>query len=192
MRELVRSDSLPEQAEDAARLGVTQQAVSRALRALRGATAGGTEELLDMFLEEYPGPGGKAFGWYGLDPVTAQTRTAVSLASILELDPLVGGDVAADRIAPWKLPARTRTYLRGVMDLGGEGFGPAPLAEATLICCTPCDQTLWATGTGVEANAQRSVADPALVLWELLHSDDPDSDQAAEHLRRAILTGAVR
>ena len=58
MRELVRSDSLPEQAEDAARLGVTQQAVSRALRALRGATAGGTEELLDMFLEEYPGPGG--------------------------------------------------------------------------------------------------------------------------------------
>lgn len=193
MRLLLRDGSLPDQTEVAARLGVSQQAVSRALRALRGT---GTEDpadaLLDRFLDEYPGPGGKEFGWYGLDPVTTQTDAAVTLADSLELEPIIGGDVAADRIAPWKLPSRSRIYLREPMDLGGEGFVPAPLTEATLICCTPRDLSLWATGTDVENGTPHLRADPALVLWELQHSDDPDSDQAAGRLRTAILAGTAR
>lgn len=192
MRELLRTGSLPEQTEVAARFGVTQQAVSRALRTLGDMGAGDPEKLLDLFLGEYAGPGGKEFGWYALTPVTEQTDVAVSLAHDLELDPIVAGDVAADRIAPWKLPTRSRIYLRGPMDLGGEGFIPAPLAEATLICCTPRDRTPWATGTKVGDDVTHRLADPALILWELLHSDGADSDQAAEHLRQAIIEGAAR
>lgn len=192
MRTLIRDGSLPEQTVVAAQFQVTQQAVSRALRTLRDARTEDLAELLALFFEEYPGPGGKEFGWYGLEPVTKQVSTAVSLAHSLDLDPMVGGDVAADRIAPWKLPTRARVYLRGTIDLGGEGFVPAPLMEATLICCTPRDRTLWATGTAVEGDVPHLVADPVLVLWELLHSDDPDSDQAAAHLRQAILAAASR
>ncbi|MBM7500334.1 hypothetical protein JOD52_001174 [Brachybacterium muris] len=192
LRELIRGGSLPDQAELAARLGVTQQAVSRALRTLNGMGPADPAGWLDLFLEEYPGPGGKEFGWYGLEPVTQQTSTAVSLAHSLELDPVVGGDVAADHHAPWKLPTRSRIYLRGPMDLGGEGFVPAPLAEATLICCTPRDRTLWVTGRESPDGVPHLVADPVLVLWELLHSDDPDSDQAAAALRTVILEGGAQ
>lgn len=178
-------------------MGTTQQSVSRAAQALQGLVIDRGEglfavdraRLLEHWRHEYPGPSGQEFGWYGLDTATEHVEAVVGLAAQLEVQALVSGDVAADRIAPWKHPMRGRVYLSGPIDLADDGFVPAPLAEANLIVCIPRDPTLWnlvppiANGAGSE---DLPVADTAIVYWDLLMSGDQDSDEAAQQVSRLL------
>ncbi len=184
----------------AAQLGTSQQAISAAVRKLKdlvtdhggGVITRDRRALLAHWTAEYAGPGGHQFGWYGLADTREQARVAATVAASLDAQPLVSGDVAADVIAPWKLPARGRIYVRKPVDLAGDGFVPAPLEDATLITCVPRDPTLWRLiDAEVERGAPGSLplADPPIVLWDLLNSSDVDSDAAAEKVA-ALIVGA--
>lgn len=184
-------------------LGTSQQSVSNAVLKLgplvtdhgNGVVTTDKSALLEHWLNDYTGPGGQEFGWYSLDTAVQQTTKAVTLANLLHIAPLISGDVAADRIAPWKLPSRGRVYLSGPIDLAGDGFVPAPVDEATLITCVPRDPTLWrltdnSSSTGADT-APSVLADAAIVYWDVLLGGDSDSIEAADRLADHIIGGST-
>lgn len=183
-------------------LGTAQQSISRAAQQLDGLVidegaglmAVNRAKLLEHWRSEYTGPGGQEFGWYSLDPVAEQVKRTIDLATLLEVKALVSGDIAADRLAPWKLPSRGRVYVTGPVDLGGDGFVAVPVEEASLITCVPRDPSLWQLAPTLEAAAgsnDHPIADAAIVYWDLLMSTDPDSGEAADQLA-ALLVGTSR
>ncbi|WP_157983775.1 hypothetical protein [Nesterenkonia muleiensis] len=174
-------------------LGTSQQSVSNAARYLGdlvidhgdGLVARDRSRLLNHWRDEYIGPGGQEFGWYSLDPIAEQVTNAVDVANFLDAQPLVSGDMAADRYAPWKLPTRGRIYVSIPIDLSDDGFVPAPINEATLTVCTPRDPSLWKLldlFSAPEGTDNSTLADAMIVYWDLAHSPELDSDAAAEHL----------
>lgn len=200
-RYLLLADQPSRQQAIAQTIGTSQQSVSQAARHLgdliadkgAGLTATDRADLLEHWLGVYTGPGGQEFGWYSLDPVNEQTAKAARVAEVLDVEPLVSGDVAADLLAPWKLPAQGRIYVRGPVDLSGDGFVAAPVRDATLITCIPHDPTIWRL-TDLQRTTVNSgdlpLADPAIVYWDLTASSDIDSHEAAERIA-ALITGAT-
>lgn len=200
-RILLLAGSAMTQREIADAAGITQQAVSKILRGPAGrAAADGRSprsvgSRLDRWVEEYPGPGGIAAGWYHLDPVTAQARAAAGLAAELGIDALFAADVAADSYAPWRLPLSAELYTEEAMDLAPAGFVPAGPADATLTVRVPGDRTVFPVARWYADSSPAGVAglaDPILVYWALTHSDGPDADDAAGALREAIVEGRLR
>src|SRR5699024_3109373 len=198
MRSLLLTDRPLKQREAAEGLGGSQQSISsvtRQLRTILNIGASGMEPidrscLLECFASEYPGSRGHEFGWYSLEPPVAQTEHAAAVASSYGESPLISGDVAADRLAPWKLPATGRIYLSNPLDLSGDGFTPAPLSEATLTLCVPEDPTLWRVlhNEGRATGASRLV-DPVIAYWDLLNDKNVDSTAAARKLAEYIIGG---
>lgn len=183
-------------------LGTTQQSISRAAQNLDGLVADEGEglmavdraKLLEHWRNEYTGPGGQEFGWYSLDPVAEQVERAIDLVALLDVKALVSGDIAADQLAPWKLPSRGQVYVAGPVDLGGDGFVAVPVEEASLVTCVPRDPTLWWLAPPTETTPSSDglpIADAAIVYWDLLTSTDLDSDEAADQVA-ALLTGIPR
>ncbi|WP_156125286.1 hypothetical protein [Kocuria sp. ZOR0020] len=183
--------------EIAAALGTSQQSVSNAARSLGqyardlgdGLTAWDRPGLLTQWTSDYPGPGGQLFGWYSLAPVREQATKALDLARLLDEDALLSGDVAADHLAPWKIPTQGIVYTRSPVDLTGEGFVPAPLDQATLVVCTPQDPTVWKLAAPPDQSILGShvLADPALVFWDVHRGADPDSLEAAAQIAELLL-----
>lgn len=192
-RALIVSPDPMKQADIADAAMISQQAVSNALKTLddfvvrmsQGWTDKETRRLVDRWMETYPGPGGASTFWYSLDSPGEQAKAAVQLAQDLDSSPLVSGDAAADLIAPWRLPITTRLYVREMVDFTEAGFTPAEPRDATLIVTVPDDPTLWKTA---ELGKQTDIplADPLIVLWDVLRSSGPDADEAAARLREAI------
>jgi len=178
--------------------GISQPAVVKNLKYLDGLverTSSGwsptdRNNLMSLLLDQYPGPRGAATYWYGLDRLHEQVREATKYAKEMGGEPLVSGDVAADIYAPWRLPDTATLYVRQMVDFSHAGFSPASKDEATLISVIPEDQTLWRTAPHMEREGLPLV-DPLVTLWELALSDAPDGPEAADHLKKAILSGAV-
>lgn len=178
--------------------GISQPAVVKNLKYLDGLverTSGGwsptdRNNLMSLLLEKYPGPRGAATYWYGLDRLHEQVREATKYAKEMGGEPLVSGDVAADIYAPWRLPDSATLYVRQMVDFSHAGFSPATKDEATLISVIPEDQTLWRTAPDMEREGLPLV-DPLVTLWELTLSDAPDGPEAADHLKKAILSGTA-
>ncbi len=180
------------QSQTAESVGVSQQMVSRVCmdlgyliaRTVDGVKTQEPAKLLERWVTNYPGAGGQQFGWYSLDPVVQQTQQAVGEAQLLGARPLISGDVAADRLMPWKLPTRSKIYVDSPVDLVDCGFVPVPLVEATLITCIPEDPTVWRLISigAFTIYEDMDLADAALVYWDVLNSNDVDSQEAAEHL----------
>lgn len=182
--------------------GGSQQAVSHALKHFRnllvhtdkGYLPLNVKGLVDLWLEEYPGPGGAQTFWYGLDSVIEQVDEAVDLARELEIEALPTGDAAADRYAPWRLPQVAELFVDEWVDFTVAGFSPADKETATMVATIPADPTIarlakWVAAEGVWPESGTSVlADPLVVLWSLLHSAGPDAAEAAVVLRSAIET----
>lgn len=200
MRYLLLSQAPARQADIATTLHTSQQAVSQAIRYLGSLTANSGDgayatdrrALLKLWMDKYAGPGGHEFGWYSLDPITEQVARSVEVAEMFDTHPLVSSDLAADTIAPWKLPTKGKIYLRGPVDLAEDGFVPAPLAEATLVICEPQDATLWHLKKLHNTNATRKIlplVDPLIVLWDLLHEEEVDNEAAAEKIAELIVEG---
>ena len=196
MRCLLLASGPLRQSEIAAVLGSSQQAVSLAIKQLAGLVheteagflADDKQALLQEWLLDYEGPNGQGFGWYSLNPVVEQTEQAVKVAALYDVDPLITGDVAADKTAPWKLPSVGRIYVKNPIDLAGDGFVPAPLVEATLVTCVPQDPTIWKLVDVAHGMTSSDVplADPVIVYWDVLHGEDVDSLEAAQKLARNI------
>lgn len=195
-RLLVAADHALTQTEIAATLGTSQQNVSAQLRAVEnvervrsgGFRATSRAQLLQDWMSEYSGPGGVSFGWYSLDEVVPETLRAAEVAEDVGMRPLLSGDVAADEIAPWKLPGRGLLYVASPLDLEDDGFVPASVEEATLVTVVPRDPTLWAVAAWSQGHEPR-LADPAIVYRDLLMDDAPDSPEAAAAFLESLLAG---
>lgn len=183
------------QPEIAAALGTSQQNISKILRGIEGIgrdahghyRADSPAQLLRDWLMEYPGPGGAAFGWYSLDQIVAQMERAYDIAVLSGADPLISGDVAADELTPWRLPAQGLLYLHAPLDLEADGFVPSPLNEATLITVVPRDHTLWPIAAWQRGDRPRH-ADHATIYRDLLETGGPDAPDAA----RILLEGGIQ
>ncbi|WP_453983889.1 hypothetical protein [Brevibacterium casei] len=202
IRYLLLNDTPARQSVIAGVLGASQQAVSNALKMLgpyvddagAGAYAIDRQGLLRLWAEEYVGPGGQEFGWFSLDSIVRQVAQATEVFDLLDQTYSVGGDVAADLIAPWKLPATGRIYTDEPVDLSEGGFVPAPLDEATLIINVPRDPTVLRMGSIREPGSEGGgmpLADPLVVMWDLLHSGSVDSGPAADKIA-ALVAGRGR
>ena len=188
----------------AALAGISQPRASQTLRALldrqlvtRTATGWAprqVDEIVQWWLDSYPGPGGISTYWYGLDQPLEQARTVVGLLDIRlhvtspeQPVALVSGDVAADFIAPWRSPSRAVIYARSGLDLAEAGLTPAGADEATLELIVPQDPGLWPASVPAE-QIQRDLplADPLQVLWDLRRAPGPDTDEAVARLRQML------
>lgn len=195
-RQLVSATTPLRQAELADLLGTSQQTISNAARTLgdlvtdrgTGLEAVNKRRLLHHWAGEYPGAGGQEFGWYSLDTAVEQTHKAVDIATLLDADPLISGDVAADHLAPWKLPTLGRIYITAPVDLADDGFIPSPIEEATLVTCVPKDPTVWRSAPA-SRHHERNFADTALVYWDVRTGADADSGEAADQLANYIVKG---
>lgn len=195
-RALLLADEPRTQGELAGDSGISQQAVSHALRWPRnqgfvGATPQGfvafknrRAELLDDWVMNYPGPLGMETYWYGLDSPLEQSRQVTAYAAEMAVHALVSGDAAADVYAPWRTPVAAIVYLSELLDLTGADLVPANREDATLTAIVPRDHTIWATA---RSSGKPGLADPMIALWDLHRVGGPDADQAAARLRTAIV-----
>lgn len=192
-RTLATSQHPRSQAELAELLGFSQQAISQALHRLAGTSKneegwlGNSAELLDAWLDEYPGPGGTVQGWYNLDDPGTQARSATALLTELELTPVISGDIAADEYSPWQIPATALLYLPEIIDFSPAGFTPVDVGDATMLTVVPDDPTIRRTAQESPHPSHR-LADPAIVLWDLLHTSvGPNAEETAQRLRHRIV-----
>jgi hypothetical protein len=193
MRALYISLDPQSQVELARSVGISQSAVSMILRDLhdvthneRGWQAKDKEHLLRAWRDTYPGPRGASTYWYGLSSITQQAQGATQVADELEIRHLVTGDVAADEMAPWRLPTSAHIYLDEFVDFSVMNLTPTDPAEATLVATVPDDPTIWHTAQYRRSPA--TSADPLIVYWDVLHSIGPDAEEAAAKVLEAIPT----
>lgn len=176
-------------------LGVTQQAVSHALKSHQPGSrkqhrqSASRDNLLNQFLAHYMGPGGLSTFWYGLDPVVQQANQALTFSNEMDVRALITGDTAADVYAPWQLPKAAHVYALEALDYTAVGFTPATRESHTLRITVPEDPTVWRTPSAL--NSPPNLADPVLVLWDLLNERTYNSEESASHLRRHILNWTI-
>ena len=195
-RVLLLADEPRSQGELAVATGISQQAVSHALRWPRNqgfvkATPQGfvaikshRVDLLEDWVMNYPGPMGMETYWYGLDTPVEQGRQVTAYAAEMDVRALLSGDAAVDVYAPWRTPVATIVYLRELLDLAGADLVPARREDATLTAIVPRDHTIWATA---HSCGKPGLADPIIALWDLHRIGGPDADQAGARLRTAIV-----
>lgn len=143
---------------------------------------------LDLWLANYPGPGGTATHWAGLDGMWPAT---LSVLEQLPAGSVVSGDAGANLLAPWRRPTRAVVYGGQLPDLSMTGFVPVARAdEASVTVVVPADRSVWPVVAIHRTFEQRQVAlvDPLQVLWDVTRSGGLDSDQAADQLRTWVET----
>ena len=191
MRVLLRSRHPRTQQQLAHECGVTQAAVSGILRnqldglvrrEQTGWTTHDPEAVWVRFITDYVGPGGITTAWLGKAPITVQARRAQQQVP----DALLSGDVAADVIAPWRVPRKATIYSPAGARLSSAGLAETTNERATLHLVVPADQTIWRTA-GTWATSDSPIADPLIVAKDVLHSGGPDADEAVDRLRRRTL-----
>lgn len=200
LRAFALADKPLNQQELATLAGISQPAVNKHLKSLTslvdrgqaGWKAHNVGDIISWWADNYPGPRGVSSYWYSLKSPAKQAEAAAAYARDLGASPLISGDAAADIYAPWRLPDSVQIYLREAVDFTDAGFSPASQEEATLIATVPEDRTLWSTALLVHATAGLPLADPLVALCDVLSSVAADSEEAADHLREAIVSGAAR
>jgi hypothetical protein len=194
------------QAEMAEFAGISQGRISQALHQLRelhlaertdqGWSAPDHALAVSWWVAHYPGPGGLRTRWYGLDPVVRQAHRAHELLAAHGARPAVSGDVAADLVAPWRVPRHALLYAERGADLAEIGLTPADPANATLTLVVPADPAVWPIGRTphlieVDGIGEMARAGALQVLWDLLGSPGPDAQEAAEGWRNWMLADAA-
>lgn len=169
------------QSDLAAALAVSQQAISKMVEKDplpdTPMSQGARRELLealasapadDRIVETY---------WYGMDAAPDQVRNASRLGAELTIRVLVGGEVAADVLAPWRVPTRGLIYAEELIDLTDCGLVQATPEEATLTVRVPADHTVWTTAawwnhiTGVQ-HTDIVTTDPVVILQDMSEGAD--------------------
>jgi hypothetical protein len=143
------------------------------------------EALLELFLEEYPGPGGDASYFYTLDLL----QTAQDLAAGVEPSTAVSGDLAADLLAPYRRPTHLIVYFRDGSLVEGDRLIPAENVEdANVITIRPWDTSVFPVNSKVvESAGALPLADPTQVAWDLKRLGGSDRVEHLERLKTWIL-----
>ncbi len=158
------------------------------LHRTRGSWRPEREELLDRFLSEYPGPGGSEATFYSLDD-------SLDVASRLhgrDASTAISGDVAADLLAPWRSPTMLVIYTQAPISLElTPGVVKAhSRGDANILHRVPDDYSVFLSERRQHEMPDVTVpiADPVQVLWDLEDLGGDDRLEAAEKLRRWLLT----
>lgn len=193
------------QVELAERLGITQSAVSQALKRLKSKRLvtpdGGLanlSEAIDWWVGHYVLPTESIeTHWYSLDD--PWTTTEHLLAAVGPRDVHVSGPVAADAFEPWLPPDRSVIYTPS------GGWLPNSLTRVddaldavVTVVVVDVDAVAWRCASAAHAQSPRktdvTLAHPLQVLWDLkrLPTDDPTRrDEASARLRARIERNAV-
>lgn len=203
VRLLALSSTALTQVEIARRTGVTQAAVSQTMSHLDTQVARTPEgwqaidrgALWDYFMRTYPGPGGLATYWLGIDDPASQLARVQRAGHASEKHNLVSGDVAADYYAPWRRPSRVVLYASSMNSLQKAGFAEVRAREASLEIRVAADPTIapmaghWET-TGQDHSAlfiNNELVDPLLAAWDMSRTPGSDVPEALHKLRDRAL-----
>ncbi len=167
----------------AAAIGVTQQAVSKmaAKHPLPKTPMSAAErrDILAALASVRPDTGLIETYWYGIDPAVDQARAAIALGRELTVPVLASGEVAADVLAPWRVPTSALLYATELIDLADLGLVASATAEATLTLRVPADTTIsltakWWHDTTEVADTGLPTVDPVVVLEDLTAGGEVD------------------
>jgi hypothetical protein len=158
------------------------------LHRTRGSWRPEREELLDRFLKEYPGPGGSELCFYSLDnPLEVAGRVYERDTSTA-----ISGDVAADLFVPWRSPTILVIYTEAPISLElTQGVVKAhSRGDANILHRVPDDYSVFLSERRQHEmpDLKVPIADPVQVLWDLEDLGGDDRLEAAEKLRRWLLT----
>lgn len=208
MRTLLRTSQPRSQKQLAAETGITQAAVSNALKRLgdlvlrteTGWVATDPEKLFSAFIAGYPGPGGIETFWYSLRPPRATAQSIVEEFDAENV--LISGDVGADFLQPWRRPRETVLYANGspprAYAFASKGLAEAEPREANVKLIVPADQTIWTTARhwpslesetnpGKSPEVGKELTDPLIIAWDVLRAAGPDAPDALEEIRQYVL-----
>ena len=184
LRALLVTTKPATQQQLAAATGLTQPAISNALRALvplvkRTAAGWTVTDAAAAWDQAFTVPlNGVTTYWWSDLPLTEQ---AVALPD----NSLISGDLAADRIAAWRMPEHVTAYLRSGIDLSASGFTLGSSDDYTLSVTIPADKTVWATA---EHAGRAGTADPVITARDVLRTGTTgDQQEAADRIRAATL-----
>ncbi|WP_285462461.1 hypothetical protein [Agromyces sp. NBRC 114283] len=190
MRVLAMQLPLRRQIELAEAVGVSQPAISHALRELgdvaqaaRNGSKTAAGELFDQFVDQYPGAGGFTTDWFRLDTPSAQAHDVHRQFP----DTLVSGDVGADELAPWRVVRRAAVYATRGLPLSELDFAEADEREATLTLTVAKDPTIWATAAAWgQFSSAIATVDPILVAYDVSKIGGPDTGEAVQKVREMV------
>jgi len=181
----------------ARRFDVTQPLVSQVLARLEVASlaqrsarswAINTEALLDTFLREYEGPGGRCVRLYSLDA----PRTVVSrIANVAGRHARVSGDIGADLITSWRVPTHLVVYLnREVRPRALDLVEAEERSDANVVLRYPRDESIFRVpaipAELVDTTIQ--IVHPTQLLWDLAQLGGEDRLEERDRLRRWLLS----
>lgn len=197
--------------------GLSQERVSRVLDPLRrlglvthtraGETVPNREALLDWWLAAYPRDASLAAHYYADDSLPDQLHRAATAHQGRRV--ALSGDLAADAVAPWRVPRRVLLYSAQPADLSKAGFVSSGAKEATLTVVTSPDPGVFmpprpnrppqrqddaqhqVAGWDVNRGGLVELADPLQVLLDVADGDGPDAGEAAAVLRREVVGGVA-
>ena len=120
IRLLISDSNVENGTELAERAGVSQPRVSQVLSALsaaglverhgRSTWTADRPALLDSLLTSYADTGRYTSWLYSLDSPQQTCERIVAVGKSLQIDTVISGDVAADRLVPWRVPTHTTVY----------------------------------------------------------------------------------
>ncbi|WP_419551765.1 hypothetical protein [Candidatus Poriferisodalis sp.] len=195
IRSLISDGDVGGETELAERAGVSQPRVSQVLSAL--SAAGLVERhgrstwtvdrpaLLDSLWNNYADTRRFTSWFYSLDPPQQTCERIVATGESLHSDTVISGDVAADRLVPWRVPTHTTVYtgdhrLSAHLDLT-PAQGPD---DANVELIVPADASVLR----VRHEGDPTLAHPTQVFLDLQRLGGTDRPEAAEKIREWLLT----
>jgi hypothetical protein len=198
---LLETPAAVRQTAIAAMVGATQARVSQILaetghaglteRAEGGWRVRDPGRMFDLCVHARPVVGADE-AWYGLEPTGRQVEQYAELARRDDVEYRLGGDWAADRLAPWRIPTIAVLHANRSVDLEHLGFVPAALGEATLLVHLDSDRPRWSCDPRVAAEMAGERPGIPLspvheIAREILAAGGPDATEAVAELRTRFL-----
>lgn len=203
VRLLVAADAPLTQVAIAEAVGVTQPRASQVLQQLGAANAvtvsaygyrGKRARLLDLYAQRArPHLVEPETVWYSTRPLVDQAHRIAKAARRAGVMVAFSADLAPDLLVPWRHPTLTIVYVSGLLRLETAGLVPAEgRADASIVLRWTSDPTLLTVGVTWPAMVDGvPLADPVQQWWDLRNLGGEDRKEAADRLRRAIVTKTI-
>ncbi len=203
VRLLIAAESPLTQVAIARVVGVTQPRASQVLKRLGNANAvavtragyrGKPARLLDLYAQRaQPHLVAPETFWYSTRPLIDQAHRIAKAAHRARVKIAFSADLAPDLLVPWRHPTLTVVYAAHDLQLETAGMVPAEgRADASILLRHTTDPTLLTVSASWPAMVDAvPLADPVQQWWDLRDLGGEDRKEAADRLRRAIVTKTI-
>lgn len=188
LRIIARDGVFPRQLDAAAELGVTQQAVSKAVGILKkehgiSKQSWTMQLVLDAYVQLEDVQPRVTLHFEGASPAYRQVDALTSYLNELDATWAYAGLIAADNYAPWKFPDKVLILTDEILNLDNAGFFTA--APGSSLTVEIVGRTTALSQASEGENGSR-YADPLTTWGTLRRSHDPDDQQALHKLEEWI------